>query len=252
MPKSDAVLLECPEDGVAVVTLNRPERLNALDQAAKETLSAIWQEAEASPQIRAVVLRGAGARAFCAGSDFKDMAERGGTVDTQLLANALPGVGHTLSKPVVAALHGHVIGTGFSLAIHSDFRIAAPGTRFAFPEVQHGMLSAFSAITLPGLVGEALALDIMLSGRPVGAEEALRIGLAGEISPDPYGRAMEMARSLAEGDPAAMRWTKNLILAERNRRLRRHWAMVQDARADVDGSRASRDTIRRFAGSVGS
>ena len=78
---------------------------------------------------------------------------------------AIPGVGIELNKPVIAALHGFTIGFGLTLAIHCDFRIAAPGSRFGFPEVQHGMISGISAITLPGLVGEPVALDLMLSGR---------------------------------------------------------------------------------------
>src|SRR6202007_2668794 len=109
----------------------------------------------------------------------------GQMVDTDLLLRAIPGGAAELNKPIVAALQGFTIGMGLTLAIHCDFRIAAAGTRLGCPEVQHGMISGVSAVTLPGLIGEAAALDLMLSGRTIGADEAKRIGLVHEIAADP-------------------------------------------------------------------
>ncbi|MDP1130947.1 enoyl-CoA hydratase/isomerase family protein, partial [Klebsiella pneumoniae] len=92
---------------ILVVTLNRQERLNALDSQAKHELAEVWQRAQADTGVRAIVLRGAGERAFCAGSDLKEIEATGETVSSDVLARALPGVGNDLSKPVIAALHGH-------------------------------------------------------------------------------------------------------------------------------------------------
>lgn len=220
-------------EGILVVSLNRPERLNALDSQAKHELADAWQRAQDDRAVRAIVLRGTGERAFCAGSDLKEIRETGETVSSQVLARALPGVGHELSKPVIAALHGHTLGLGISLAIHCDWRIARHDTRFHFPEVQHGMLSGFSAITLPSLIGEAAALDIMLSARQFEAREALAMGLVHEVVDDAYARALELAAQLAAHSAKAVEWTKRLLLAERNSRLQRHLALVDQARQDV-------------------
>ncbi|EPL06051.1 enoyl-CoA hydratase/isomerase family protein [Pseudomonas sp. CF161] len=220
-------------EGILVVSLNRPERLNALDSQAKHELADAWQRAQDDRAVRAIVLRGTGERAFCAGSDLKEIRETGETVSSQVLARALPGVGHELSKPVIAALHGHTLGLGISLAIHCDLRIARHDTRFHFPEVQHGMLSGFSAITLPSLIGEAAALDIMLSARQFEAREALAMGLVHEVVDDAYARALELAAQLAAHSAKAVEWTKRLLLAERNSRLQRHLALVDQARQDV-------------------
>ncbi|QXI26085.1 enoyl-CoA hydratase/isomerase family protein [Pseudomonas vanderleydeniana] len=220
-------------EGILLLTLDRPERLNALDSQAKQALSEAWLRAEQDPAVRAIVLRGAGERAFCAGSDLKEIQATGETVSSQALARALPGVGHDLSKPVIAALHGHTLGLGISLAIHCDFRIARHDTRFQFPEVQHGMLSGFSAITLPTLVGEAVALDIMLSARPFDAQEALAIGLVNQVVDDAYSSALELATRLAAHSGKAIGWTKTLLLAERKTRLQRQMALVDQARQDV-------------------
>ncbi|WP_397458425.1 enoyl-CoA hydratase/isomerase family protein [Pseudomonas asplenii] len=220
-------------EGILVVTLNRQARLNALDSQAKQELADTWLRAEQDPAVRTIVLRGAGERAFCAGSDLKEIHATGETVSSQALARALPGVGHDLSKPVIAALHGHTLGLGISLAIHCDFRIARHDTRFHFPEVQHGMLSGFSAITLPTLVGEAVALDIMLSARHFDAQEALAIGLVNQVVDDAYNSALALATRLASHSGKAIAWTKTLLLAERKARLQRQMALVDQARQDV-------------------
>lgn len=220
-------------EGVLLVTLNRPERLNALNSQTKTALGQVWQRAQDDDEVRAIVLRGAGERAFCAGSDLKEIQATGQTASSEVLARALPGVGIPLRKPVVAALHGHTLGLGISLAIHCDFRIARHDTQFSFPEVRHGMLSGFSAITLPALIGEAAALDIMLSARPFDAAHALSLGLVNEVVDDPFSRALELATQLAAHDPRAVAWTKTLLLAERNERLKRHLALVDEARIDV-------------------
>jgi enoyl-CoA hydratase len=232
-----------------VVTLNRPDRLNALDVPSKEQLGALWGDAAADARVRAIVLHGAGAKAFCAGSDIKEIQRTGAMVSTATLMQAIPGVGVELDKPVVAALHGFTIGFGLTLAIHCDFRIAAPGSRFAFPEVQHGMLSGISAITLPGLVGEAVALDLMLSGRMLDDAEAEACGLINRVASDPFEAAMALARSLAANSPRAVSLTKQLVLADRKRRIAEFAGLVDRARTGVTDSAEYRDVVDKKPGS---
>src|SRR6266853_3831812 len=119
-----SVVLEKRSNGVAVITLNRPHVLNALDVPAKERLGAIWQKIADDANVRVAVLTGAGEKAFCAGSDIKEIDRTGRMVDTDTLMRAIPGVGIALAKPVIAALHGYCIGMGMTLALHCDLRLA--------------------------------------------------------------------------------------------------------------------------------
>ncbi len=112
-----SVLLEKRANGVAVVTINRPQAMNALDVPAKERFGDIWQEIADDPQVRVAILTGAGDKAFCAGSDIKEIARTGSMASTETLMRALPGVGIPLDKPVIGALHGFCVGMGMTLAL---------------------------------------------------------------------------------------------------------------------------------------
>ena len=245
-----SILHEMISDGIMVVTLNRPDKLNALDVPSKERLANIWSDAAADPQLRVIVLRGAGEKAFCSGSDVKEIQRTGAMVSTDTLMRAIPGVGIELNKPVIAALHGFTIGMGLTLAIHCDFRIAAVGSRLGFPEVQHGMISGISAITLPGIVGEPIALDLMLSGRLIDASEALAIGLVHRVAPDSYEAALSIARTLLRNSPKAVALTKQLVLADRRKRILEFAAQVDRARSQVTGSPEYRDLIEKIPKTV--
>src|SRR6266436_7241327 len=167
-----SVLLEKRANGVAVVTLDRPQVLNALDVPAKERLGAIWQEISDDAGVRVAVLAGTGDKAFCAGSDIKEINRTGRMVTTDTLLRAIPGVGIPLLKPVIAALHGYCIGMGMTLALHCDLRLAAKDTVLGYPEVKHGMISAASALHLPQIVPSALAMELLLMARNISADEA--------------------------------------------------------------------------------
>ena len=240
-----SILHEMISDGIMVVTLNRPDKLNALDVPSKERLASVWSDAATDPQIRVIVLRGAGEKAFCSGSDVKEIQRTGAMVTTDTLMRAIPGVGIELNKPVIAALHGFTIGMGLTLAIHCDFRIAAVGSRLGFPEVQHGMISGISAITLPGIVGDAVALDLMLSGRLIDASEALAVGLVHRVAPDSYEAALSIAQTLSRNSPKAAALTKQLVLADRRKRILEFAAQVDHARSLVMQSPEYRDLIEK-------
>ena len=206
-----SILIERRLDRVAVVTLDRPEVLNALDIPAKERLGAVWREIAGDDGIRAVVLRGAGPLAFCAGSDIKAMHRTGTMVSTAVLIDAIPNVGTDLPQPVVAAIHGHCLGMGLTLALHCDLRIAAPDARLAFPEVPHGMISGVSAVRLPGMIPPGRAMEFMLLGERIPVEEARQCGLVNRIADDPFAAALAWAQAIAQAPATAVQATKRLV-----------------------------------------
>jgi len=207
-----SVLLEKRASGVAVVTIDRPQVMNALDVPAKERLGAIWQEIANDPQVRVAILTGSGTKAFCAGSDIKEIARTGSMASTKTLMDALPGVGIPLDKPVVAALHGFCVGMGMTLALHCDLRLAAKNTVLGYPEVKHGMISAVSAMRLPQVIPQAKALEMMLLGRNMMVDEALRIGLVNSVVDDVQAEAQAWADTIASYSPVAVQATKRLAL----------------------------------------
>lgn len=242
------ILSEILPEGIMVITLNRPDRMNALDVPSKERLGETWALAASDPNVRVIIIRGAGERAFCAGSDIKEIQRTGTMVTTDVLMNAIPGVGIILNKPTIAAMHGFTVGMGLTLAIHCDFRIAQAGSRMGFPEVQHGMISGVSAVTLPGIVGEPAALDLMLTGRLVDDSEALRLGLVHAVVPDAMEAALARAKLLASNSSKAVALTKQLILADRRHRIMRHSKEVDDARLAVTGSDEYADVVKQKQG----
>ena len=205
-----SILLEKRANGVAVITLDRPQVLNALDVPAKERLGAIWQEIADDPQVRVALLTGAGTKAFCAGSDIKEINRTGRMVTTETLMRAIPGVGVPLAKPVIAALHGYCIGMGMTLALHCDLRLAAKDTVLGYPEVKHGMISGVSALHLPQVIPNALAMEMLLMARNISAAEALRWGLVNAVVDDVAAEAEKWATTIASYSPAAVQATKRL------------------------------------------
>lgn len=245
---SHGILTSQQDDGVLVVTLNRPHVLNALDVPAKERLGEVWAQAASDSSVRAVVLCGAGDRGFSAGSDIKEMRRTGRMVTTETLMAAIPGVSAPFEKPIIAALHGFTVGFGLTLAIHCDFRVASRGSRMGFPEVQHGMLSGISAITLPGVIGEARALDLMLTGRLLDDQEAMAIGLVHQLADHAFEEALKLARQLASNSALAMQLTKRLVLESRRARIQAFAQSVDQARQEVTSSREFGDVVENRAG----
>ena len=228
-----SVDLEKRANGVAIVTLNRPQVLNALDVPAKERLAAIWQEIADDPAVRVAVLTGAGDKAFCAGSDIKEINRTGRMVSTDTLLRAIPGVGIPLVKPVIAALHGYCIGFGMTLALHCDLRLAAKNAVLGYPEVRHGMISAVSAIRLPQVIPHARALEMLLLARNMAADEALRIGFLNAVVGDVRAEAEAWATTIAGYSPTAVQATKRLAMFSR-RSFDAERAEIEAVRAVVE------------------
>jgi enoyl-CoA hydratase len=177
----------------ALVTIDRPERRNAVDGATAEALHDCFQWFEADDEARVMVLTGAGEEAFCAGADLKAIA----TLDVTAAGGPLGFSRLTPSKPTIAAVSGWCLAGGFELALWCDLRIAAEGATFGFFERRWGVpLIDGGTQRLPRVIGMGRALELILTGRPVDAEEAHRIGLVNEVVP--RGKHVERALELAE------------------------------------------------------
>ena len=200
------------EDGVAVLTVDRQEKLNALDRQVVEEIGQVLLELEAEAP-RAIVVTGAGERSFIAGADIRAMS-----VMDPLEAKRFSEIGHAAMAlldrspvPTIAAVNGFALGGGCEVAIACDIRIAAENALFGFPEVGLGILPGMGGTQrLPRLVGPAIAKELIFTGRRVGAEEALGMGLVNRVVPE--GGALDAAKGLAAeigaNGPVAVRHAK--------------------------------------------
>ena len=210
MPGDALVTLEV-QDGVGTVRLDRPP-VNALNAELRAQLVVVCRQAAASDEVRAVVVYG-GPRHFAAGADISELegvslAEMAGQVEQlQASLGALAGIG----KPTVAALTGYALGGGLEIALACDFRIAADSARLGLPEILLGVIPGGGGTQrLARLVGPSVAKNLLYTGRQVGAEEALRVGLVDEVvaADDVYTHACEFAARLAKGPSLALRAAK--------------------------------------------
>ena len=201
-------------EGIAGIFLNRPEKSNALGAALLEELVFKLQELESSPGLRVAVLAGNG-KSFCGGADIDELSKLKKTTARAFIEkiHACCAAIRRLPVPVVARLHGAVIGAGLELAASCDLRVAAEGTRFAMPEVKLGIPSVVEAALLPRLVGAGRAAWLVLTGDAIDARTALDWGLVEELAPlealdDRVGRLLER---LTAADPAALAAQKELL-----------------------------------------
>jgi len=204
------------KETVALLTINRPEGLNALNTAVLKELSDALDALAEDSDLRVLVVTGAGDRAFVAGADIGEMAEL-----TREEAVSFARAGHeTMEKlssfpvPTIAAVNGFALGGGFELALACDLIIASAKARFAFPETGLGITPGFGGTQrLARLVGPMVACDLIFTGRRLNAEQALALGVVTEIA-DPESlleRVLEIAHAIAEKAPAAIRNAKSAI-----------------------------------------
>lgn len=250
---SDTVLYEVNE-GLATVTLNRPDAMNALDNETKVALRDTLRQAAADDGVRAVLLTGSG-RAFCVGQDLKEhtrsLQESGGgalnTVEEHYNPITLALAG--MAKPVVAGVNGVAAGAGAGFALAADYRVMADTAAFntSFAGVA---LTADSGIswTLPRLVGPGRAADLLLFPRSVKAEEALALGLANRVVPaaDLAGEAASVARALAEGPTAAYAALKESLAYGASHSLAETLAKESELQLRVGGSADHRIAVEAF------
>ncbi|WP_157686695.1 enoyl-CoA hydratase/isomerase family protein [Paraburkholderia phymatum] len=202
------------DDSVASVVINRPEKLNALDLAAFGQIGRLVDEFNENDGIRAVIFRGTGTKAFSAGADISELKDI--TVEqASEQARFRQGVLQKLSEmrqPTVAVINGLALGGGVELALACTFRIATPDARIGLPEVKLGQLpGAGGTQRLPRLIGEARALDMMLTGRLVNAEEALGFGLVTRIIQDPLVEINSFIAQFLAHSPVALRAIRDAV-----------------------------------------
>ncbi len=201
---------------VALLTINKPEGLNALDTAVLKELSDTLDALEKDRDLRVLIVTGAGDRAFVAGADIAEMADL-----TREEAVSFARAGHvTMNKlssfpvPTIAAVNGYALGGGFELALACDLIIASEKARFAFPETGLGITPGFGGTQrLARLAGSMVACDLIFTGRRLNAEQALALGIVAEIAkPESLlERAFEIANNIAEKAPVAIRNAKRAI-----------------------------------------
>jgi enoyl-CoA hydratase len=203
------ILFDVDASGVALIAVNRPEKLNALSVALIAELDEAFNRVAREAGIRAAILTGAGEKAFVAGADIKELAALSALEarEFSLRGQRVFRKIETLSKPSVAAVNGFALGGGLELAMACSVRFASDNARLGQPEVKLGMIPGYGGTQrLPRLVGRGRALELLLSGEPIGAAEALRIGLVNAVTTleelPGYSRAW-LAKVLANG-PAAL------------------------------------------------
>jgi len=220
------------EEHIATVTLNRPEVLNALNAVMFDELETVFTGIAVDKNIRAVLVTGAGGKAFAAGADIKELArtDRASGEAMAQRAQHVFSLIESCGKPVIACIHGFALGGGCELALACTIRLAGETARLGQPEVKLGLMPGYGgAQRLPRLVGQGAAMKLLLTGEPINAPEALRIGLVDEVVPmeELMTRAWEMARSIAAAAPLAVKACMDAV--RRGDDLSLHNALPLDA-----------------------
>ncbi len=248
------ILLEKHPDGVAVLTLNRPDKLNAINQPMIEQWSAHLCDLFNASDVHVVVITGAG-RAFCAGGDAEELLHAQ-TLDSLGKKNLLWEQVHRIAiaidrsdKPVIAAVNGTARGAGCDMALMCDMRIAASSATFAESYIHMGLIAGDGgAYYLPRLVGVARALELFWTGRVVPSDEAERIGLVNRVVPDAEFRnaVMDVARQIAKQPPDAVRFFKRAVYQSQTQSLVAHLDMISSHMAVLFGTADFRDRVDAF------
>jgi enoyl-CoA hydratase len=230
---------------VAVLTINRPKVLNALNSPTMDELRRAILEVKHDDGLRVLIVTGAGDKSFVAGADINELAVQ---TPTQGKEHALRGqhvfdLVENMGKPVIAAINGFALGGGCELALACTLRLAADTARLGQPEINLGIMPGYAGSQrLPRLVGKGVALDLLLTGRQVGAEEALRIGLVNRVVPaaELMAEARKLAAELAGKAPIALRY----IIEAVNRGLEVSLDKGQFLEASLFGLVASTEDMR--------
>ena len=209
---TDAVLFDARPDGIAIITINRPEQRNCLSLEVRQGLFAAWDHFENDPALRIAILTGSGEKAFCAGGDLKEMVERQLKVPQRDMF-PVPYENITLSKPTIAAVNGVAFAGGWMIAQACDLCVASTAAKFAITEVKVGRGSPWAA-PLIHMIPQRIFMEIVLTGKPITAERAYEIGLVNRLA-EPgmlMDAALELAREVLEGAPLSVKAARETVM----------------------------------------
>ena len=197
------------EDGIATITINRPDKLNALNDTTIRELGRAAEEVRSRDEVRGAILTGAGSKAFVAGADIAELAQMGPIdgIEVSRLGQRVFRAIELSRKPMVAAVNGFALGGGCELALACHLRIASENAKFGLPEVKLGIIPGYGGtIRLPRIVGKGRALELVLTGEMIDATEAHRIGLANRVVPpdELQGAARELMTTILRNGPVAL------------------------------------------------
>ncbi|MXO89929.1 enoyl-CoA hydratase/isomerase family protein [Pontixanthobacter aquaemixtae] len=209
---SDAVLFEARNDGIAVLTINRPDQRNCLSKEVRDALREKWEMFKADDSLRVGILTGSGEKAFCAGGDLKEMVERKLRVPPRDMF-PVPYENMRLSKPTIAAVNGIAFAGGWMIAQACDLCVASSAAKFAITEVKVGRGSPWAS-PLIHMIPQRIMMEIILTGKPISAQRAYEIGLVNRLA-DPESLmdcALELAREVIEGAPLSVEAGRNTVM----------------------------------------
>ena len=215
----DSLILQHKSDGILTITIERPQALNALNAAVIGQLAEAVDIAQTDEEVQAIVLTGSGDKAFVAGADIKEFADFSGKQGKALAQEGQDLLFNRIersAKPVIAAVNGFALGGGLELALACHIRIASENARMGLPEVSLGVIPGYGGTQrLPQIVGKGKALEMILSAKMVGAEEAATCGLVNAVVPAEslMETAYKMARSIMKNSPMAVSTAIQAVLA---------------------------------------
>jgi E-phenylitaconyl-CoA hydratase len=248
---TDAPVLYEVNDRIALITLNRPERLNAMSGDMSVALRDAWRRFRDDKDAWVAIITGTGERSFCAGADVKDLNARSGQATAPFVSLDMdPSLesGFDVFKPIIAAVNGYCLGIGLTVALAADFRIAAQHAQFGFPEVAIGVPTIIAAIRTPWVVGQQVALEMLLTGDRFDTDYAYRTGLVNKVVPKE--RLLDEARALAErlcrNGPLAMKVTKEVLVRGQRMPLSEAWRLGEALRAHARQTEDAREGPRAF------
>jgi methylglutaconyl-CoA hydratase len=245
--------LKFERDGeIATLTLNRPEKRNAISAPMIDDLLVALNSAEEDRSVRVVILTGAG-KAFCAGMDLETLQAVATQTPAQNLADSrrmakMFRLVYGFPKPLITAVNGAAIAGGCGLATFSDFTIAVPAAKFGYTEVRIGFIAALVSVMLRRQIGEKHARELLLTGRTIDAAEAFRLGLVTEIVPpdDLMKRAREVANMFLEASPISVAMTKRLLLRYDEGQLGQEMELATQENAQIRATEDFREGLASF------
>lgn len=209
---SDSVLFDARDDGIAIITINRPDQRNCLSREVREALRAAWLRFESDPALRVAILTGAGEKSFCAGGDLKEMVETGMAVPARDFI-PVPYDNIEITKPTIAAVNGFAFAGGWLIAQACDLCVASTNAKFAITEVKVGRGSPWAA-PLIHMIPQRIFMEIVLTGKPITAQRAYEVGLVNRLA-EPAAlmdTAIELAKEILEGAPLSVKAARETVM----------------------------------------